>query len=152
MTAQRRAVLAALRELGGHPTADEIYARVRKVLPRISLGTVYRNIGILHQCGQALKVAAGGSGMRFDSRVDRHYHIRCLRCGVVADLDVKGQNNIHEVVADCRGFEIVDHTLDFTGLCPECKTNCGAGIVPAQKKQRKQAGCLRHNKHGQRRG
>jgi Fur family ferric uptake transcriptional regulator len=122
MTAQRRIILRELQRMARkHPTAEEIFLRVRKVLPRISLGTVYRNIDVLHRCGQALKVEPGSPQMRFDGRVDDHYHIRCVRCGMVDDLELPACPDIRKAVKDDMGFEILGHRLEFVGLCPKCR-------------------------------
>ncbi len=111
-----------------HPTVEEIFRRVRKALPRISLGTVYRNIDVLHRCGQALKVESPCPRARFDARVDDHYHIRCIRCGAVDDVELPACPDIRKAVKNDMGFEILGHNLEFVGLCPRCrKGSRGAG-------------------------
>ena len=81
MTTQRQVILEELRKLKSHPTAGELCQIVRQRLPRISLGTVYRNLEILSRSGVVLKLDVAGLEMRFDGTVDNHYHVRCLDCG-----------------------------------------------------------------------
>ena len=67
-------------------TADEVYSRVRRRLPNISLGTVYRNLDVLSQAGFVRKLCLGGGQRRYDGRLGRHYHVRCAGCGVISDI------------------------------------------------------------------
>jgi len=90
MTKQRRVILDELRKLKSHPSADELYRRVRRFLPRISLGTVYRNLEVLSQQGVVQKVELGGPQRRYDGDATTHYHVRCVECGRVEDAPVKG--------------------------------------------------------------
>ena len=110
MTRQRKVILEELRKVFTHPSADEIYEVVRKRLPRISLGTVYRNLEILSENGEIQKLELGCTQKRFDGNADNHYHIRCIHC----DLAVK-----HEL-KDAAGFKIIGHKLEFIGICPDC--------------------------------
>ena len=85
MTRQRRVILEELRKVNTHPSADEIYEIVRKRLPRISLGTVYRNLEILSEYGDIQKLEPGCSLKRFDGNPNEHCHIRCVSCDRIAD-------------------------------------------------------------------
>lgn len=121
-TRQRRVILEELSALRTHPTASELYEVVRKRLPRISLGTVYRNLEIMHQAGMVLKLAYG-SESRFDGNTQEHHHVRCVQCDRVADLHdvpvqaprLRAQNPL--------GYEIVGYQLEFLGICPECQVH-----------------------------
>ena len=75
MTRQREIILQELRKVTSHPSADEIYLMVRKVMPKISIGTVYRNLELLFQRGLVAKIEISGSQMRFDGNPQKHYHI-----------------------------------------------------------------------------
>jgi Fur family ferric uptake transcriptional regulator len=120
MTRQRKIILEELRKLKTHPTADELYDAVRERLPRISLGTVYRNLDVLQENGEVLKLESAGSQKRFDGDIRPHYHVRCVRCGrvgdvenEVADLDVSG--------VSAPGFTITGGTVEFYGVCDICR-------------------------------
>lgn len=120
MTRQRKIILEELRKLKTHPTADELYEAVRARLPRISLGTVYRNLDVLQENGEVLKLESAGSQKRFDGDISPHYHVRCLRCGRVGDVMAEVQD------VDVRGlrapgFEITGGTIEFFGICDRCQ-------------------------------
>ena len=112
-------ILEELKKVTTHPTADELYTMVRARMPRISLGTVYRNLDFLAESGQILKIDAAGSIRRFDGDMSDHQHIRCTVCGRIGDVmpplpapDVAG------VVVD--GFRIQSARVEYEGICDEC--------------------------------
>lgn len=113
-------ILEELRKVKNHPTADTIYEMVRRRLPRISLGTVYRNLEVLAEHGEILKLNVGGAKMRFDGNTSEHCHIRCVVCGRVDDLPVKPVVTLEESNSIC-GYEILGHKVIFYGRCPECR-------------------------------
>jgi len=121
MTRQRRIILEELGKVTSHPTASDLYQRVRRRLPRISLATVYRNLEILSACGAITKLEAGGTQKRFDGDTSLHYHVRCMACGRVDDLPVKPIGDIEKYLRGTGGYEIVGHRLEFVGFCPKCK-------------------------------
>lgn len=120
MTRQRRVILEELRQMDSHPSADEVFALVRQRLPRISLGTVYRNLEILSELGEIQKLELGGTLMRFDSRTEKHYHMRCINCDRVDDAPMGFMENMETSLRGATEFKIMDHRLEFLGLCPVC--------------------------------
>jgi Fur family ferric uptake transcriptional regulator len=120
MTRQRKVILEELRKLNTHPSADEIYEVVRHRLPRISLGTVYRNLEVLSELGEIQKLELSGLLKRFDWNTKKHYHIRCVRCSRVDDAPIAPLNKLDNELYGATVFEIIGHNLEFTGLCPEC--------------------------------
>jgi Fur family ferric uptake transcriptional regulator len=123
MTRQRKIILEELRRMRSHPTADEVYETVRKRMPRISLGTVYRNLEILSRSGLARKLDLAGARRRFDGSLEDHYHVRCMGCGKVEDLPVGPMQDLEEAVRRKTEFEIVGHRLNFIGFCPTCRSS-----------------------------
>ncbi len=121
MTEQRRIILEELRSLKSHPTADELFRQVRKRLPRISLGTVYRNLETLTGKGTIRKLEVAGTRKRFDGRIDQHYHLRCSRCSRVEDAQIEAIGGIRELAGKLKGYDITDYRLEFVGLCPQCR-------------------------------
>ena len=119
-TEQRRVILEELCRVTSHPTANEIYDLVRKRLPRISLGTVYRNLEILTQTGKIKTIELAGTEKRFDGRTDDHYHIRCVQCGKVEDVPIQTIPQIDEAPAGMTDYEILGHRLEFVGVCAKC--------------------------------
>jgi Fur family ferric uptake transcriptional regulator len=122
MTTQRRIILEELIFLRSHPTAQEIHSVVRQRLPRISLGTVYRNLDLLCNQGLALKIATeGGTQNRFDGNTAAHTHVHCRDCGILVDLPDVPQSELEERAARESGFQILTHRLEFVGICPLCQ-------------------------------
>ena len=122
-TKQREAILSILRSADSHPTADWIYEEVRKVIPRISKGTVYRNLKILHEMGDIAELNLSGTITRYEGRKDNHYHFRCERCGRVFDIVGPVDNGLNRRFAERTGFNIKYHQLEFRGLCHDCESH-----------------------------
>ncbi len=120
MTRQRKVILQELCQVDTHPSADEVYAMVRKRLPRISLGTVYRNLEILSESGDIQKLELGCTLKRFDGTTKKHYHLRCIRCDRVVDAPVDFEVSIDHGMKGATDFKIIGHKLEFIGICPEC--------------------------------
>ena len=120
MTRQRQVILDELKRTKAHPTADEVYARVRRRLPRISLGTVYRNLDLLSEMGMIQKLELAGRQKRFDGTPDEHYHVRCTCCGRVDDVPGKTDAAIVARIRRKLKYRITGHRLEFTGICPAC--------------------------------
>ncbi len=123
MTTQRQVILEELQHLRTHPTAGELCQIVRKRLPRISLGTVYRNLEILSRSGVIQKIDVAGAEMRFDGDVSNHYHLRCLQCGRVADVEMEPFQGLEDRLAEVSEFTVLGHRLEFMGICPHCQHN-----------------------------
>ena len=119
MTRQREVILEEIRKAKRHPSADEVYEMVRKRLPRISLGTVYRNLEILSEIGEIQKLEFGDL-KRFDWNPNKHYHIRCLNCGRVDDAPIAPLKTIEDELYGSTVYTIFGHRLVFEGLCPTC--------------------------------
>lgn len=126
MTRQRKVILEELRRLNNHPSADELYERVRERLPRISLGTVYRNLEILTELGEIQTLELSGSIRRFDGIPSKHYHIRCIQCGRVDDAPIAPLNQLENALYGSTVYTIIGHRLEFTGMCPECAVEVDA--------------------------
>ena len=121
MTAQRRLILKNLQRVGAHLTADEILHLVRRDLPKISLGTVYRNLEILSEHGLIKNVGQQGTERRFEGNMKLHYHIRCVSCGRIEDVPLEPFSNLEEALRDMTDYEVIGHELEFKGLCPRCR-------------------------------
>lgn len=126
MTKQRKLIMEALEGTASHPTADEIYDMVRIKMPRISLGTVYRNLDLLSKEGKILKIDTCGCQMRFDSDLGEHAHVRCVRCGKVEDLEAPpGLVRYGEKKLSSAGYSFVASRVEFAGMCPRCRKEEG---------------------------
>jgi len=121
MTHQREIILQELKKSNYHPAADELYERVKKKLPRISLATVYRNLEILSEAGTIRKIEISGRQKRFDWELDQHNHIYCVQCHRVDNIDVKQSRKTSLQPEDHRGYKIAGCRVEFFGYCPECQ-------------------------------
>jgi Fe2+ or Zn2+ uptake regulation protein len=121
-TRQRDLILKTLRGTKSHPTADWIYEKVKKEIPNISLGTVYRNLSTLKEMGEILELNYGSKYSRFDGNPQNHYHFVCTECGRV--FDVEGcpvDKGLDEKVSRENDVEVYFHRTEFYGICAECK-------------------------------
>jgi len=121
---QRQAILAAIRSRGGHSTADQIHETVRLKHPRISLGTVYRNLTILCDQGEIREVNTDAGSARFEIAGDLHYHLVCRKCGDIEDCQLPVDKSLEERMQVLTRFRVEQHRLDFIGLCCKCQKPC----------------------------
>ncbi len=118
---QRDAIMTFLLSRKDHPTADTIYENVKKEIPNISLGTVYRNLAQLTERGEILKLSFDGTSDRYDATTKPHYHFRCRNCGSVCDLDIEDDfSDMIEVASKKFDGFIEGHTTFFFGCCSHC--------------------------------
>lgn len=120
-TSQRAAVYETLHASSAHPTADEIFTRVRTHIHDISLATVYKALEAFVNCGLAAKLTLGDGPARYDGRLDEHHHIRCLDCGRVADVEQTGRPEWLQSLSAGTDFDVVGYRLELVGTCPECR-------------------------------
>ncbi|NDV20432.1 transcriptional repressor [Pseudodesulfovibrio sp. JC047] len=120
LSKQRKVILEELQKVTSHPTADEVYDMVRKIIPRISLGTVYRNLEFLSTQGLILKLGGPGEQKRFDGNAEPHPHIRCEVCTAVADVDCEiAIPQLPE--GHTAGYKVLYTNVEFVGICPKCQ-------------------------------
>ncbi len=120
-TIQKDLVRDAVYELKRHVTAEEVYAFIQKDHPTIGKGTVYRNLGILVEEGAVRKVEVPDGPDRFDFTLPNHYHVRCVRCGEVYDVDMDVISDLEERIHDTHGMKFLGYDIFFKGICPECQ-------------------------------
>ena len=119
-TRQRRIILEELQKLKTHPTAAGLYAIVRRKMPKISLGTVYRNLEFLSKKGMILKLDFGSDEARYDATVENHDHLRCVCCGRVEDAPGPPLKISAGGKEDWSDYKILGHRLEFFGVCQKC--------------------------------
>ncbi len=117
---QREAIKDYLAQTKEHPTADTVYMHIRKIYPNISLGTVYRNLNLLAEQGEILKINCQDGCDRFDGNPKPHYHFICSKCGKVMDLEMESIDHINVIAGAGFHGRIIGHVTFFYGLCPEC--------------------------------
>ncbi|MBN2171817.1 MAG: transcriptional repressor [Candidatus Krumholzibacteriota bacterium] len=119
-TRQRQVILEELRRLTTHPTAAELHEIVRRRLPRVSLSTIYRNLELLVELGQAQKLDTASGQNRYDGDTAQHCHVRCLRCGRVDDVPELPAGVVERHGRRVRGYRLLDWRLELLGVCPAC--------------------------------
>jgi Fe2+ or Zn2+ uptake regulation protein len=122
-TKQRAAILRALQSTDCHPTADWVYTEVKKDLPRISLGTVYRLLGALAAEGKVSVLALGDSAKRYDGQPGPHHHVVCTACGQVNDAPDLVSADARTEIERWTGYAISYLRLDWYGLCSVCRAS-----------------------------
>lgn len=117
---QREAIKEYLLQTKEHPTADTVYMNIRAVYPNISLGTVYRNLNMLAEQGEVLKLNCRDGSDRFDGNTNPHYHFLCNNCGKVIDLEMDSIEHINVIANVGFNGRVDGHTTFFYGVCPDC--------------------------------
>jgi Fe2+ or Zn2+ uptake regulation protein len=120
LTSQKLKIMQHLMSVKTHPTADQVYAAVKKDLPAISLATVYRNLNQLAAQGKILKLEIGGE-FHFDGDICGHQHCVCRECGRIMDTFQKDISDyaMHHIKA--KGFQPECVSVIFKGLCSACR-------------------------------
>jgi len=119
-TKQRGAILRVLQSTDTHPTADWVYQEVRKEMPNVSLGTIYRNLKTLVEMGEVQELSYGSGYTRYDGKAHDHYHFVCEQCGRIEDLEIECMAELDREVAREIGGKVFRHRLEFYGTCSEC--------------------------------
>ena len=119
-TKQRRVVYETIKNTHSHPTADWIFERVRSQMPKVSLGTVYRNLNVLKQEGLVREIYGNDRRAHFDADTSKHAHFICSGCDQI--IDVRGVKNTDwRTLKDLVGCEVDDQDIVFSGRCPACR-------------------------------
>ena len=125
MTVQRRAILENLASRKDHPTADQIYGAIKDQLRGVSRTTVYRVLEAFVQLGIAQKICYPDAKARFDADIRRHHHAICLECEKVMDVSDARLNDIPVPQNGLAGFDVLDYSISFLGVCQECRSAAG---------------------------
>ena len=113
---QRDAIIKFLMTRKDHPTADMVYMNIKEEFPKISLGTVYRNLALLSERGEILKLSYEGGADHYDACTDSHYHFVCQECGAVIDLEMAP-------IGENFPGKITQNIVYFKGICKNCLKN-----------------------------
>ena len=116
---QRDLISAVLKSTCSHPTAEWIYERAREKDATISIGTVYRNLKFLCDCGEAMALETADKKIHYDGCVNNHRHFICNDCGTIYDLAPTTVEEPEELLA--KGFSVVRESCVYYGTCQNCK-------------------------------
>ncbi len=122
---KRDAVRAYIMGTDSHPTAEEIYAKVRTIFPRISLGTVYRNLNQMEESGEIKRLSFTDGPDHYDYNTSTHYHYICRKCGRIYDMPTGVKDAILKAVEAGAPGTVESHDLVFYGVCNECRNSSG---------------------------
>jgi Fe2+ or Zn2+ uptake regulation protein len=120
-TRQRAELLACLRRCDSHPTAAELHAALRSGFPRLSLGTVYRNLDVLVQEGEIEAVPCESGTLRYDGNPTPHHHFTCQACGQIQDISLPAPRALGRQLRERYALEAHRIRIDFIGLCTQCR-------------------------------
>jgi len=121
LTSQRRAVLDALQDFKGHPSAEEVYLAVKKKNPRVALGTVYQALSVLEEIGLIEAKRWSESPVRYDLNTEPHYDIRCTKCGEVAEIPGLKFDDFAAHIRENTPYKVTNTSLVIEGHCPACQ-------------------------------
>lgn len=122
ITPQRLEILGILSESVGHPSVEDIHAKVRAKFPTTSLATTYKTVALLKDLDEVLELGFADGSNRYDgNKPYPHPHVICTVCRKIMDPDLSMLRDMTEEVVRETGFRITTHRLDFFGLCPDCQ-------------------------------
>jgi Fur family peroxide stress response transcriptional regulator len=122
ITPQRLAIVRILAKSEGHPSVENIHARIQKDFPTMSLATVYKTIVLIKSIDEVLELGFPDGSNRYDgNRPTPHPHVICIRCKKIVDPDLGSLEEMKKKVASETNFKILNHRLDFFGICGNCR-------------------------------
>ena len=122
LTPQRLAMLKIIAISAGHPSAEQIYERIKTDFPTTSLATIYKTLSLLKDMGEVLELSLAHVGCRYDGNQPYpHPHVICTGCGQILDPQFAAMTEISQEMARQTGYHITHHQLNFFGLCPKCQ-------------------------------
>lgn len=122
MTRQRALIARILRTAGRHLTAEEIFQLARQFIPSIAVGTVYRNLKLMAECGEIRRVEAAGGPVRYDANLSPHGHLVCRICGELEDVTIP---YLTPYLSRCTGEATPAYHLSVDWVCPACRNAPG---------------------------
>jgi Fur family peroxide stress response transcriptional regulator len=126
ITPQRLAITAVLTKSEGHPSVEDIYDQIKTDFPTMSLATVYRNIVLIKSLGEVLELGFPDGSNRYDgNKPPPHPHVICVKCKKIVDPDLDSFDDMKKEVASATSFTILNHRLDFFGICSNCMAGNG---------------------------
>jgi Fur family peroxide stress response transcriptional regulator len=127
VTHQRQAIYRVLAESHEHPDPETVYRRVRRLIPAISLATVYKNLKTFVTRGLLQEVGSEAGSYRVDANLDRHHHLVCVRCKAVVDFYDERLNRVRATRQNPMNFRILRYQVEALGLCPACRAGASRG-------------------------
>ena len=120
LTKQREVVLQVIRTEKEHLTANEVFDKAKQLLPGISFATVYNSLRFLKEAGHIAEISFGSGASRFDSKLTRHDHAICTKCGKLVDMQIDLPAELLSFAAEFSQFKPESFELTLRGICPDC--------------------------------
>ncbi len=130
-TAPRQAILDLLSQTEKHLSAKDLYTALHKKYPGLGLTTVYRTLDLLVRMGLLNRLSFGTGESRYEFRAGKdkahHHHLICIQCGTIIDYtdfvdeELELVKKTEDSLAKKHDFKIMDHNIEFYGLCPDCR-------------------------------
>lgn len=117
MTKYAKLILDIVNSSSDHPTADQIFNRLKAQCPRVVVATVYNNLNALSEQGLIRRLTVSGGSDRFDS-VKPHDHLICSKCGTISDIML---TDLSSCIQEQLGRPIDSYDLNVYYLCDNCK-------------------------------
>ena len=121
ITHQRQVIYDVLIAMPGHPSPEEVYARVRKRIPSISLATVYKNLNRFLKAGLLQEMSVHHGSLRVEVNDHPHHHLVCSSCKKIEDIDSEQIGPLHVRGRLPKGFAVQRFSVDVIGLCVRCR-------------------------------
>jgi Fur family peroxide stress response transcriptional regulator len=121
ITPQRTAIYKELREAKDHPSVEAVFRRVRNSIPDISFDTVYRTLQSFTEIGVVNLVEGYGGPKRFDTDIDNHHHMRCMRCDRIIDFRSEEYDKIKIPEGIDNRFQVLNKKVVLEGICGKCR-------------------------------
>jgi len=118
---QREQIIKCIENSKMHLTAEEIYNELKVSNPKLSLGTVYRNLDVLYEAGLICRISSKNEPDRYDAESRNHYHAKCIRCGKLNNIIMDKLEEINKYAQKEADCEIISHNLTFDTICKKCK-------------------------------
>jgi Fur family peroxide stress response transcriptional regulator len=120
-THQRLVIFEVLQSMHGHPSPEEVYAKVKKRIPAISLATVYKNLHLFIDTGIFREVSVHHGSLRMEINSRPHHHLVCTVCRKISDLDEKDLTLAPKSEKIPAGFLVERFAIDVLGRCAQCQ-------------------------------
>jgi len=121
VTHQRQVLYEVMKTMHGHPSPEEVYARVKKKVPSISLATVYKNIHLFVESGVFSKVSMHHGSLRVEMNDEEHHHMVCSKCKAITDIGEKELGLVSKKDKLPGGFLVERYAVDVIGICAKCQ-------------------------------
>ena len=121
VTHQRQVLYEVLQGMAGHPSPEEIYARVKRKIPSISLATVYKNIHLFVESGVLREVSLHHGPRRVEMNEQDHHHMVCSKCKTITDVGARELGLPERRKRLPGGFLVERYAVDVIGLCARCQ-------------------------------